>query len=201
MWSSSGGVTQPARRGPRRTTTSAPPARARAGVTSSASSKPRSRASRACEHVGRVGERLDRVQHPRGRVGDVGQSHRGRQLGQRLDQRQPPPAARVEDEAQERRRTAPALRQQRVDVGAQRRRGRHRQAQVGGRARHPLQMVVERERAPVVEAHAPRRRRRPAAAPRRSPGCVASAAAARTSVDHRCSARGIWAVKDSNLQP
>ena len=51
------------------------------GVTSSASSKPRSRASRRAEHVGAVGERLDPVEHARGRVLDDAEPDAARGVG------------------------------------------------------------------------------------------------------------------------
>ena len=64
---------------------SGPRARARAGVTSSASSAPCSRARRVASMFARVGERLDAVEHARRRVRDRLQRDRLGERGQRLE--------------------------------------------------------------------------------------------------------------------
>jgi hypothetical protein len=102
------------------------------------------------EHVAGVGERLDLVEHARRRVLDAGQRQG---VGQRLelfDHRQPVPAARDDDS--HRGVGHLVVLDQRLDVRA------HgvevdRQAQVGRRAPQPLQVVLEREQPPAVEAH------------------------------------------------
>ena len=101
------------------------------------------------QHVRRVGERLDAVHQVRRRVGDRGERERRRELGHRLDQDDPPAAARHEHPHQ--RVAALARRQQHRDVGADRVEV-DRQPQTGRRALLAREMGVERIRAATVEA-------------------------------------------------
>ena len=102
------------------------------------------------EHVGCVRQRLDTVQHQRGRVGDAPERDALGQRGQRLQQRDAVPAAGDEHPHQ----PVPRLRgrQQRPHVllhgGAV-----ELEQQVGGRALHALEVLAERERAPGIQTH------------------------------------------------
>ena len=96
-----------------------------------------------------VGERLQSVEHARGRVGDRRHANRVRPLGERLDDGQPPPSA-GDDEPQQRVHVAGALDQcaglplQRSEVGLQ--------ADPRARALQPREVVAQRERAPAVDS-------------------------------------------------
>ena len=152
MWSSSGGV----RTSPSLTqkielvgASSTRPC----GVTSSASSKPCSRASRRGEHVRRVGERLDAVEHARRRVGDRSRGGSGRGARrQRLGQQQPAAAAREHDPQRAR---GPGPRRRGRAAGGRRRappRGRAAAAGCGAERSSRAKVLLERERPAVVDA-------------------------------------------------
>ena len=123
------------------------------GVTSSASSKPRSCASRVAEHVAGVGERLDAVEHARRRVGDEAEPRPlGRAGSGSVSSRRRPP--RVSTIRRQPSKSPPPRASSSSAHLALELRARHvvGQAQVGGRALEPVEVLVERERPPVVDA-------------------------------------------------
>jgi hypothetical protein len=105
----------------------------------------------AAEHVGAVGERLDPVQHARGRVLDHPQPDALRSGRQRLGEQQPVAAAGQDDpEAAVELRPA-ALREQLGNLALQLAPRHVVEPKVRRRTLEPVEMVGERERAPVVD--------------------------------------------------
>ena len=150
MWSSSGGVTS-VRPSSEQKNDDVGASRTRpCGVTRSASSQPSRSASRVASMFAAVGERLHAVEDAGRRVGDRLQRERLGKLRQRLEEPDPVPAARHEH-AHDAVGRLPGL-EERADVGADRVRV-ERQQQVRRRALHPREVVVERERVAVVQAH------------------------------------------------
>ena len=106
----------------------------------------------AGQHVGRVGERLDPVEHAGRRVGHRTQAHRARTAGERLCEEHPPPLA-GQDHAQHPVEGLPAPRLQKLgglplEVGPRDR--LDQQARRG--VLEPVQVILEGEGAAVVDA-------------------------------------------------
>ena len=104
------------------------------------------------EHVAAVGERLDPVEHARGRVRDEPQPDAGRLGRRRLGEQQPPAAARDHDAQRAVELAAAARGQQLRDLALQLGSEDLRQAKVRARTLEPVEVVGEREGHPVVDA-------------------------------------------------
>ena len=104
------------------------------------------------EHVGSVGERLDAVEHARGRVGHDAEPHAGRLGCGLLGEQQAPAAARDHDAQHAVEVAAAARREQLRDLALELGPEDLRQAQVRRRALQAVEVLGEREGGAVVDA-------------------------------------------------